>query len=65
MRKLLIGCLLLTLSFSFTISPNAVYTTFVGYYPDENLAGQKIFIRGDGCNLTWAKGVVLNKTGVN
>jgi hypothetical protein len=65
MQKILISSLLIVLSFSYTISPNAVYTTFIGYYPDENLAGQKIFIRGDGCNLTWTKGVALNKTGVN
>ena len=65
MQRTLISCLLITISLSFIITPNAVYTTFVGYYPDENLSGQKIYIRGDGCNLTWTKGVPLNKTGAN
>lgn len=49
----------------FTMVPNAVYTIFTGYYPDANLGGQLIYIRGDGCNLTWSKGVPLNHTGAN
>lgn len=57
--------LLCTTLMSFLLIPNAVFTTFVAYYPDDHLAAQKIFIRGDGCNLTWSKGVVLNKTAVN
>jgi hypothetical protein len=57
--------LLLAAGIAFQIAPNAVFTTFVGYYPDANLGGQKIYIRGDNCNLTWTKGMVLNKTGTN
>ena len=44
---------------------NALYTTFSVYYPDANLDSQKIYIRGDNCNFTWNKGLVLNHTSAN
>jgi len=56
----LFGCTL-----CFVLGSNSVFTTFVAYYPDANLAGQKLYIRGDGCNLTWTKGIVLNQTAPN
>lgn len=65
MIKISLLCLLIVSAASFQIVPNAVYTIFVGYYPDANLGGQLIFIRGDSCNLTWNKGVPLNKTAKN
>ncbi len=64
-------CFLILISFSLSIKIDVdlvggvVYTTFVGYYPDTNLNNSVIYIRGDGCNLTWIKGVKLTKTGVN
>jgi hypothetical protein len=44
---------------------NSVYTTFIVYYPDANLGGAKIYLRGDNCSLNWSKGVVMNQTAVN
>ena len=44
---------------------NAVFTTFTVYYPDSNLDFQKIYLRGDNCNLTWNLGLLLNHTAAN
>lgn len=66
MRIALFVCvLLIQLAFPFKVAPNAVYTLFTAYYPSANLGGQKIYIRGDNCNLTWTKGVVMNQTAPN
>jgi len=56
---------ILSTALSFLIQNGAVYTTFTVYYPDSNLNGQKIYLRGDNCNLTWNKGVLLNRTATN
>ena len=63
--KILLTLLLINLSYSIKAAPNNVYTTFTAYYPDSNLGGKKIFIRGDSCNLTWNKGIELNHTSSN
>jgi len=60
--------LLITTVTSFLIQRNqlnAVFTTFTIYYPDSNLNTQKIYLRGDNCNLTWNLGVLLNHTAAN
>lgn len=44
---------------------NALYTTFSVYYPDASLNNEKIYIRGDNCNFTWNKGIVMNHTSPN
>ena len=67
--KIIFFLLLLSLSFSIKMHDGlvqgAVYTTFVGYYPDNTLNNSAIYIRGDACNLTWTKGIKLTKTGPN
>lgn len=65
MIKIYLCALLLVSVMNYQIAVNAVFTTFTGYYPDSALAGQKIYIRGDNCNLTWTKGVELNRTAAN
>ncbi len=65
MLKISLLILLVFAAGCFKVAPNAVYTIFASYYPDANLAGQTIYIRGDGCNLTWTKGVPLNRTAAN
>lgn len=65
MLKISLVILLVLGTWQFTMAPNAVYTIFASYYPDTNLGGHLIYIRGDGCNLTWSKGVPLNRTAAN
>jgi hypothetical protein len=65
MLKISLGLLLVLVASCFKVAPNAVYTVFASYYPDGNLGGQTIYMRGDGCNLTWTKGVPLNRTAPN
>lgn len=63
--KLLLLLLAISTTLSFLIQSNAIFTTFTVYYPDTNLNAQKIYLRGDNCNLTWNKGVLLNHTSPN
>lgn len=34
----------------------------VGKYPDNHVGGSSVYIRGDGCGLTWVTGKQLHKT---
>ena len=63
-RLALFFCLL-SIALGFTLQQNALYTTFTVYYPDNNLNGLKIYLRGDSCNLTWTKGALLNHSAPN
>lgn len=65
MLKFSLICLFILSAFGFQMAPKAVQTTFISRYPDTNLGGQSIYIRGDSCNLTWAKGAILTRTALN
>ena len=41
------------------------YTTFRVHYPDIHLKGKIVYLRGDNCNLTWNKGVILSQSASN
>jgi len=46
-------------------SGSTVYTEFRVYYPYSHLKGRAINLRGDNCNLTWSRGVLLEHSGPN
>lgn len=48
-----------------TTNQNTVYTTFVVRYPDTKLRNGLVYLRGDHCNLTWNKGLLLNHSATN
>jgi predicted alpha/beta superfamily hydrolase len=49
------------------ITPNsAVFVVFTGIYPDEKLQPtDKIYLRGDNCNMTWNSGSPMKLTSAN
>jgi hypothetical protein len=65
--SLLVAIALYQITHAFVLStiPNSLYTTFEVYYPDSKLNNGKVFLRGDNCNLTWTKGLLMNKTSTN
>ena len=58
MIKIITFVALVIFTAAFQLKADSVYTVFTVYYPESKvMVGQKIYLRGDNCNMSWTKGL--------